>query len=119
MRHRLRWRGCRQAGQCGPAFAPALGSCGMLEATTTAVLVALCRIALALASRRRSAAAGAIDLTTVTVAAHQHRGTAPRAQEAASDGLRHEHPGKLPRVCWTGSSTDATLALHPLSHDTV
>jgi hypothetical protein len=119
MRHRLRWRGRFRAGQRSLAFAPAAGSRGMVEAPGAAALVALRRVTLALTSRGRSAAAGAIDLAAVTVAAHQHRHAATPAQEAARNWLRHGHPGRLPRACWTGSSTGATLMPHPLLHDTV
>ena len=42
------------------------------------------------------------------------------ADAPAQQGLvAHVYPGELPRVYWTGSSTGATLAPHPLSHDTV
>ena len=58
-------------------------------------------------------------MAPVAAAAQQRRCTAARAQKASRRLVAHEHPGKLPRVCWTSSSTGATLASHPLSHDTV
>ena len=122
MRHRLRCRHLRQGHrhcQQSLAFAPASGSRGMPEAPAKAALVASARVTLRLLSNHRSTARGAIDLTSVAVAAHQRRRTAACAQEASRRLVAHEHPGGLPRVCWTGSSTGATLALHPLSHDTV
>ncbi len=90
-----------------------------MEAPGQAVLVTPAGVALRLSARRRGAARGAIDLPAVAVAAHEHRRTTARADKASGRNIPHAHPGKLPRVCWTGSSTGATLALHPLSHDTV
>ena len=91
----------------------------MPEAPAKAALVAPAGVTLRLLANHRSTARGAIDLAPVAVAAHQRRCRAARAQEASRRLVAHEHPGKLPRVCWTGSSTGATLAPHPLSHDTV
>ncbi|MEI7465486.1 MAG: hypothetical protein WCJ87_09075 [Burkholderiales bacterium] len=91
----------------------------MPEAPAQAALVAPARVTLRLLASHRSTACGAIDLTPVAVAAHQRRRAAARAQEASRRLVAHVYPGELPRVCWTGSSTGATLALHPLSHDTV
>jgi hypothetical protein len=120
MRHRLRWAHGQRARQDGClALSPASGSSGMHEATAASALVTLGGSALRLASRQGRAATGAVDLATVTGAAHQHRRTAARAQEASGGRLEHEYLGKRPRVCWTQSPTGATLALHPLLHDTV
>ena len=91
----------------------------MPEAPAKAALVAPARLTLRLQANHLSTARGAIDLAPVAVAAHKRGRTAARAQEASRRLVAHEHPGELPRVCWTGSSTGATLALHPLSHDTV
>ncbi|MDP1532881.1 MAG: hypothetical protein Q8L92_04800 [Rubrivivax sp.] len=92
----------------------------MPEAPAKAALVAPARVTLRLLASHRSTARSAIDLAPVAVAAHQGRRTTARAQEASRRLVAHEHPGELPRgCCWTGSSTGATLALHPLSHDTV
>lgn len=91
----------------------------MPEAPAKAALIATARVTLRLLANRRSTARGAIDLAPVAEAAHQRRRMAARAQEASRRLVAHEHPSELPRVCWTGSSTGATLALHPLSHDTV
>jgi hypothetical protein len=123
MRHRLRCRHLRAGrrhGQQSLALAPAPSSRGVHEAPGPAALIAPARLTLRLQASHRSTTCGAIDLTPVAVAAHQRRRTAARAQEASRRLVAHEHPGKLPRgCCWTGSSTGATLASHPLSHDTV
>ena len=91
----------------------------MPEAPAKAALIAPARVTLRLLANQRSTGCSAIDLAPVAVAAHQRRRAAARAQEASRKLVAHEHPGVLPRVCWTGSSTGATLAPHPLSHDTV
>jgi hypothetical protein len=91
----------------------------MHEATGASALATLGGSALRLASGQGRAAAGAVDLATATGAAHGHRRTAARAQEASGDGLEHEYLGKRPRVRWKQSPTGATLAVHPLLHDTV
>ena len=125
MRHRLRcgrrdrgrrrhwhWRG---HGQRRLAYAPALGSRNTIEAPGQAVLLAPAGVALRLSARRR----GAVELPAVAVAANEHWRTTVLADESSSRNVPHAHPGKLPRVCWTGSSTGETLALHPLSHEKV
>ena len=91
----------------------------MPEAPAKAALIAPSRVTLRLLANHRITACGAIDLAPVAVAAHQHRRAAARTQEASRGLVAPEHPGELPRACWTGSSTGATLAPHPLSHDTV
>jgi hypothetical protein len=91
----------------------------MPEAPAKTALIATACVTLRLLANRRSTARSAIDLAPVAVAANQRWRAAARAQEASRRLVAHEHPGKLPRACWTGSSTGATLALHPLSHDTV
>ena len=91
----------------------------MLEAPGSAALIAPARLTLRLLASHRSTARGAIDLAPVAVAAHQRRRTAACTQEASRRLVAHVHPGELPRVCWTSSSTGATLAPHPLSNDTV
>ena len=67
----------------------------MPEAPETAALVTPAGRALRLASRHCRAAAGAVDLATITAAAYQHRCTAARAHEAARDWLQHEYPGEV------------------------
>jgi hypothetical protein len=122
MRHRLRCRHLRAGqrhGQNCLAFAPTLSSRGVHEAPGPAALIAPACVTLRLLTSHRRTARGAIDLAPVTAAAHQRRRAAACAQEASRRFVAHEHPGELPRVCWTGSSTGATLAPHPLSHDTV
>jgi hypothetical protein len=123
MRHQLRCRHLRvgqRHGQQRLAFAPALSSRGVHEAPGSTALIAPACVTLRLQASHRSTARGAIDLAPVAAAAHQRRRTAASAQEASRRLVAHEHPGELPRgCCWTGSSTGATLALHPLSQDTV
>ena len=123
MRHRLRprhLRAGRRHGQQRLAFAPALSSRGVHEAPGPAALIAPACVTLRLQASHRRTAHGAIDLAPVAAAAHQRRSAAACAQKASRRLVAHEHPGELPRgCCWTGSSTGATLAPHPLSHDTV
>ena len=126
MRHRLRCRPSRhlRAGQrhCQQSLslAPTLCSRGMLEAPSPAALIAPASLTLRLLASRRRTTRGAVDLAPVTAAAHQSRRTAACAQKTSRGLVTHVYLGELPRVCcWTGSSTGATLALHPLSHDTV
>jgi hypothetical protein len=126
MRHRLRCRpsrhpraGQRHSPQC-LAFAPPPGSFGVPEVPGPAALIALGCLALRLRVSHHRTARLAIILTPGAAAAHHRRRAAARAEEASRRLVTHVYPGKLPRVCrWTGSSTDATLALHPLSHGTV
>jgi len=122
MRHRLRSRHLRWPPRLGLqslAFAPASGSRGMPEAPAKAALVAPARLTLRMLTSCCSTARGAVNLTPIAVAAHQHGCAAARAQEASRRLVAHVHPSQLPRACWTGSSAGATLASHPLSHDTV
>ena len=123
MRHRLRCRHLRAGqrhGQQGFAFAPAPGSRGMIEAPGAAALIAPAGLTLRLLASLRRTTRSAIDLAPVTAAAHQRWHTAACAQKASRGLVAHVYPGELPRgCCWTGSSTGATLSLHPLSHDTV
>ena len=90
----------------------------LMSTSTTRSATPAC-VTLRLQASHRSTARGAIDLAPVAVAAHQRWRTAARTQKASRRLVAHVYPGELPRVCWTGSSTGATLALHPLSHDTV
>ena len=121
MRHQLRCRHLRvgqRHGQQRLAFAPALSSRGVHEAPGSTALIAPACVTLRLQASHRRAARGAIDLAPVAAAAYQRRRAAACTQEASRRLVVHEHPSKLPRVCWTGSSTGATITPHPV-YDTV
>lgn len=54
---------------------------------------------------RFGATCTAVDLPAVAAAANQHWRTTSRADEASGRNAHMHTPGKLPRVCWTESST--------------
>ena len=57
---------------------------------------------------------GAVPLTAVALAAHQHLDAAARAQEQSGGLIGHGHLRQIPKVCWTGLSTGATIKPHPV-----
>ena len=100
------------------ARTPALGTQCVLEAPCATTLVTSGGVALQCPASRGSTPVGAIPLAPVTLAAHQHLNTAALAQEESGGLLGHGHPWAMPKVCWTGSPTGATIKLHPV-YDTV
>ena len=100
------------------ARTPALGTQCVLEAPRATTLVTSGGVALQRPAGRGRAPIGAIPLTSVALAAHQHLYAATRAQEESGGLVGHGHPWAMPKVCWTGSPTGATIKLHPV-YDTV
>ena len=100
------------------ARTPALAAQCVLEAPRAPTLVTSGGVALQRLASRGSTPIGAIPLTSVARAAHQHLYAAARAQEESGGLLGHGHPWAMPKVCWTGSPTGATIKLHPV-YDTV
>ena len=100
------------------ARTPAPGTQCVLESPRAAMLVAPGGLALQRPACRGCASAGAVPLAPITLAAHQHLHTTACAQEESGGLLGHGHLRQIPTVCWTGSSTGATIKPHPV-YDTV
>ena len=100
------------------ARTPALAAQGVLEAPHAPTLVTSGGVALQRPAGRGRAPIGAVPLAPVARAAHQHLYAATRAQEESGGLLGHGHPSAMPKVCWTGSSTGATITSHSV-FDTV
>lgn len=97
---------------------PAPGAQCVLESPRAAALVASGGLKLQCPPGRGGTTIGAVPLTPVALAAHQHLAAAARAQEQSGGLIGHGHLRQIPKVCWTGSSTDATIKPHPV-YDTV
>ena len=100
------------------ARTPALAAQGVLEAPCATTLVTSGGVALQRLASGGSTPIGAIPLAPIALAAHQHLYAATRAQEESGGLVGHGHPSAMPKVCWTGSPTGATIKLHPV-YDTV
>ena len=100
------------------ARTPAPGTHCVLESPRAAALVALGRVTLQGLAGGARTSIGAVPLAAVALAAHQHLDAAARAQEQSGGLVSHGHLRQIPKVCWTGSSTGATIKPHPV-YDTV
>jgi len=100
------------------ARTPALGTQCVLEAPYATTLVTSGGVALQRPAGRGRAPIGAIPLAPVAMTAQQHLDAAARAKKESGGLVGHGHPSAIPKVCWTGSPTSATIKLHPV-YDTV
>ncbi len=100
------------------ARTPAPGTQCVLESPRAPSLVASGGVTLQRLACGGGAPIGAVPLTPVALAAHQHLNAAARAQEESGGLLGHAHLRQIPTVCWTGSPTGATIKPHPV-YDTV
>ena len=100
------------------ARTPAPGTQCVFESPRAAALVASGGLKLQCPAGRGGTAIGAVPLTAVALAAHQHLDATARAQEQSGGLIDHGYLRQIPKVCWTGSSTGATIKPHPV-YDTV
>src|SRR5206468_4256900 len=93
----------------------AMGTLGVGEATSAAHLIAPASLTLRTAPGQLRTLTGAVDLTAVARAAHQHLDCAARAHKGSGTGL-HPHSRSSRRAQWldeTGNQCNTAPALVP------